>query len=98
MPPEVENFLSYIKGLLTSEMVIASPPPGSYQHPLVIKLSGFTQGATYYYRTDGGDPTTGGIKYKNGIKINKKGDIVIKAVANKKQTNSNVVEFQYNIK
>ena len=70
---------------------IFSPEPGGYVGAQSVTLSSTTDGATIYYTTDGGTPTTGSTVYTTAITVPTDTTMVIKAIAVKVGSNDSAV-------
>ena len=82
---------------------VISPNGGTFKKKVMVTMSDATDGATIYYTTDGGDPTTNSSVYvagkKNkGIKITGKGQHTVKAMGAKSgYDNSAIAVANYTI-
>ncbi len=80
---------------------IAEPTSGTVSIDAKLALSTTTPGAQINYTTDGSEPTISSKKYENPVGFNDlgctKNPCQIKAIAFSKESNSNVVTFNYTI-
>lgn len=63
------------------ETPVFDPPGGVYANELSVKLSCKTRGATIYYTTDGGEPTTNSTVYTGPIKVSENTRLKARAFA-----------------
>lgn len=93
---EVATF-EYVIDQATTVMPSASPAAGTYRSAQQVTLSSNTDGASIYYTTNGGDPTTQSTHYTAPINVSQ--TTIIKAIAVKAGLNdSPVATFSYTIR